>query len=261
MDPMEKWSKTTDEIQNGSGGLTLTPLKFRALPLSDAIIFRIGVWWPLDEKTYHGFAKVQNDMCYVYYDDGDIRRYTVMDMLERKVRFHRTILNTPEETPIRRGFSIPIQCSLCLTQIECPSRIVACKHTFCGSCLQKSLWISSICPMCRGPIDACRLMSYDDTLKWTKVHRRLEISAKEEQAIIRILADERAQTEKTMSARQRELNSQIKTLVSQRQQITELSAKKLLEIDEKRKEAIANGQKAREKMKADLLFRELTLNF
>jgi len=262
-------SKISAKILNGSTGITLDSKSFRSLPLSDAIFFPIKVWWPLDKQYYHGVAKVQNENCYVYYDDGDIRRYPVSDLASRKVQLTRTILNTPDESPVQRGFFIPEKCSLCLSsKIECPSRIMSCKHMFCGSCLQKSLWSSSLCPICRVSVDTCQLMSYNNVLKWKSIQQQLKISTKKEEDMVRLIAHERSIVSATISIQEREidkqlseLEEQLQKLQKQRQEIQKQKVESLSKLDKKRLETIQAGQKARQKMRLDLLFRKLNLNF
>lgn len=269
MSSVYEWSKTTAGIQNGSGGLTLFPADFRRLPLSDAILFRITVWWPLDATNYHGLAKVQNEVCYVYYDDGEMRKYRLSELIERKVLFTRTILNTPEETPLRRGFSIPQSCSLCLSpQLECPSRVVSCKHMFCGPCLQRSLWTSQSCPLCRGDIDECQLMSYTDTLKWRSVQQKIQHSVRGEKQYLLLLSQQRkeaenihADEESEIETQMSEIETQMKILFDRRRQIKNLRLLACNEIDRQRKSSEKAGQKTRELLKLDLLFRELVLKF
>ena len=235
--------------------------RFKCLYLCSSPLVRVNVFWPIDNQHYSGVAHVQNTIVRVYYDDGEVRSYTVSELINRGCRFSKTILNTPPAKPIRRGFGPTKNCSICLEKIECPAEIVRCGHIFCGPCLQNSLWSNNRnCPICRGEIGNIKLMSYADIKKLAVKMASLEKSRQHEQIKLNLISQRRKQIRAKLLASELELK-RLETHVHQQRQKLKQHQQELAAIDQERLEHERAARQAREKIRLSNMIKKLKLIF
>lgn len=236
--------------------------RFKCLYLCSSPLVRVNVFWPIDNQHYGGVAHVQNTTARVYYDDGEVREYTVSELINRGCQFSKTILNTPPARPLRRGFGLKgRKCSICLEKIECPAEIVRCGHIFCGPCLQNSLWSNNQnCPICRGAIETIKLMSYADTKKLADKMASLEKSRQNEQIKLNLISQRRQQIQAKLLASKLKLK-RLETHVHKQRQKLKQHQQELATIDQERLEHERAGQKARQKIRLSMMIKKLKLIF